>query len=133
LWLARTDHAETQAVARNLLGMSAFQQQDFAQATEHFCRALVARPDQHQAALSNLNIVAQALKLPLEQVIQLQAARWLKQEAYSEALSLLDLTRASWTTPAEGYKLMALALQKLGRDPEAIQLWHLAQTLAGKE
>lgn len=133
LWLAQADHPEAQAVARNLLGMSAFQQQDFAQATEHFCRALVTRPDQHQAALSNLKIVAQALKLPLEQVIQLQAARWLKQEAYSEALSLLDLTRASWATPAEGYKLMALALQKLGRDPEAIQLWHLAQTLAGKE
>ena len=121
------------ADALNLLGLIALAQEQPSSALTHFVEALLV-DSQHQSARHNLNQACQSLNLLPAEVIKQYGIRVMKQtmEPSSQTQAAVAFSLALEMAPQDinAHKLLAVALQNLGREEEALRCWQTAQTLA---
>ena len=121
------------ADALNLLGLIALAQEQPSSALTHFVEALLV-DSQHQSARHNLNQACQSLNLLPAEVIKQYGIRVMKQtmEPSSQTQAAVAFSLALEMAPQDinAHKLLAVALQNLGREEEALRYWQTAQTLA---
>lgn len=129
--LALTQDSQN-ADALNLLGLIALAQEQLSSALTHFVEALLVNP-QHQSARHNLNQACQSLNLLPAEVIKQYGVRAMKQtmepSSQTQATAAFSLALELAPQDINAYKLLAVALQNLGRKEEAMLCWQTAQTL----
>lgn len=120
------------ADALNLLGLVALAQEQPSSALTHFVEALLVNP-QHQSARHNLNQASQSLNLLPAEIIKQYGVRVMKQapepSSQTQAAAAFSLALEMAPQDINAYKLLAVALQNLGREEEAMLCWQTAQTL----
>ncbi len=128
LALPQAQSVEQQVIIYNLLGMSAFQRKNPSLAIEYFIRAMVLNPE-NEAATNNLSNVARAVGLSPQAAIREQARQWLARGEINWVEQLLAWYVTAHPNDAEAYRLLAVTLQKLDREEDALQAWQVAQQL----
>ncbi|MCB0209145.1 MAG: glycosyltransferase [Anaerolineae bacterium] len=116
----------------NLLGLIALAQEQSSSALTHFVEALLINP-QHNSARYNLNQACQLLNLLPAEVVKQYGVRVMKRSTepsnYSLAASAFSLALEMAPKDINVYKLLAVALQNLGREEDAMLCWQTAQTI----
>jgi Flp pilus assembly protein TadD len=117
------------ADALNLLGFIAMQRHQPEEAMTYLLHAWFSSPE-HGWVRNNLEQLAAGLGLLLPEAINQYGARMLK--AKSHAFAAVAFTMLAQLAPAnpQPYKALAVALNALGREAEAMQAWQTAQALA---
>ncbi|MEW5956167.1 MAG: glycosyltransferase [Chloroflexota bacterium] len=110
----------------NLLGLVAMQQNELEPALAHLVQAILADPE-HISAHHNLQQIAAALQLSLPETIRQYGLRMLRQQAHPSAAEAFALLIDMCPSDAEAYKDLAVALQGLGQEEEALLAWQTAQ------
>lgn len=112
----------------NLLGLIAIQQNKAEAALSYLIQALLINP-QHISANNNLEQLARGLQLTPSETIRQYGLKMLHQQKYTSANEALALFISLNPDNSEAYKLLAVVLQRLGREEDALLAWQMAQRL----
>ncbi len=118
------------ANAMNLIGFIAFQQNDAEKAMTYLLHAFLHAPH-NDWVRQNLEKLADALHLPLPEAIRQHGGRMLGQK--KAALAAIAFSVLVQITPADAaaYRSLAVALNALGQEEEAMFAWQTAEQLTG--
>lgn len=120
------------ANALNLLGIIALAQDQTSAALSYFIQALLADSSNVQTQY-NLLQICQSLNLSTAEALRLYGLQLMKERPpnYAQAAAAFALMVKITAPPeqTEAYKLMAVALQKNGREEDAFLCWQTAQQL----
>ena len=121
--------------ALNLLGLISLAQKQPSSALTYFVEALLIDP-QHQSVRYNLNQTCQSLNLLPVEVIKQYGIRVMKQDTdlsnQTQAASAFRLALEIAPNNINAYKLLAVTLQNLGREEDALRCWQTAQSLGSR-
>lgn len=112
----------------NLLGLIAIQQNNLEAALTYLIQALLVN-SRHNSAYNNLEQVANGLQLSLSETIRQHGLQMFQKQEYTSASEALTLLISLHPNEAEAYKLLAVILQRLGREEDALVAWQMAKHL----
>jgi tetratricopeptide (TPR) repeat protein len=120
------------AAAPNLLGVIAMAREGVDAAIGFFVDALLV-DRQNQAARNNLAAACRSINISQAEAVR-KYSLWLMQQAtnmadHNQVLAALSLLVDLNPHDAQPYKLMAVTLQKLGREHDALTCWQTAQKM----
>jgi len=116
------------AQAMNLAGFIAFQQNDAEKAMNYLLNAFLHAPESDWVR-QNLEKLATALQLPLTEAIRQFGGRMLGQKKPSLAAIAFSVLVQIAPTDADAYRSLAVALNALGQENEAMLAWQTAEQL----
>ncbi len=119
------------ADALNLLGFIAIQRNDAKQAMTYLLQAKLAAPDHHWIR-QNLEQLAAALHLSLEEAVRRHGARMIAQKEYAFAATAFTMLIQMAPRDVGAYKSLAVALNNLGQSAEAMFAWETAERLVNE-
>ncbi|RMF04827.1 MAG: hypothetical protein D6768_02330, partial [Chloroflexi bacterium] len=118
----------------NLLGIIALGDENPARAAEFFVQAVLADPDEHEpAARDNLIKLCRTTGVTPAELFRQQGHRFLHQIQFELAAQAFAAAVELAPHDAETYKLLAVALQRAGREHDAVTAWQTAQQLENVE
>ncbi len=116
------------AKAMNLIGFVAFQQHDAEKAMTYLLHAYLHAPNSDWVR-QNLEQLATALRLPLPEAIRQYGKQMLGQKKTALAAIAFSVLVQLVPADATAYRSLAVALNMLGREDEAVVAWQTAEQL----
>lgn len=116
------------ANALNILGFAAIQQNKAEDAMTSLLQAWFNNPE-HPWVKENLNTLAAGLEMSLAAAVEEYGGQMLKRKLHLFAVTAFTFLIEQAPSNPKPYKSLAVALNALGRETEAVQAWEMAQLL----